>query len=185
MPASNGALGDLGTPLASVPMDIDMETRSLTTPDMGADEFTACSSTVTSSTNSGTGSLRAALACAAPGATITIDPSITMITLSDTILINKNVTIKGVTGSPSMLNFDLSAQNLGIRVNPSITATFEDLKINQTAGPVTKPVLLNAGNLTLKNSSAVNPTVPPLVSNTGSGVITNDGLVEIKAVSGM
>jgi hypothetical protein len=36
---SNGSLFDLGTPIASVTTDIDMSGRSLTAPDMGADEF--------------------------------------------------------------------------------------------------------------------------------------------------
>jgi hypothetical protein len=37
--ASNAALNDLGTPAPAVTTDIDCATRSLTTPDMGADEF--------------------------------------------------------------------------------------------------------------------------------------------------
>ena len=41
VPASNLALNDLGTPIAAVTTDIDGEARSLTAPDMGADEFTA------------------------------------------------------------------------------------------------------------------------------------------------
>jgi len=40
VPASNATLNNLGTPL-SVADDIDCQTRSLTTPDMGADEFAA------------------------------------------------------------------------------------------------------------------------------------------------
>jgi trimeric autotransporter adhesin len=37
--ASNGALENLGTPIAGITDDIDGDTRSATTPDMGADEF--------------------------------------------------------------------------------------------------------------------------------------------------
>jgi len=151
--------------------------------DMGAYEL--CSSVVTSGANSGAGTLRAALACAMSGSTITIDPIVTMVTLSDTLLINKNISIKGVNGSPSMLNFDLTSQNLGIRVAPTITATLEDIKLNQAGGPVIKSLLLNEGNLTLKNSSAFNPLVPPLVNSNGAGNVTIVGLVEIKAISGM
>ena len=39
IPASNTTLDNLGTPLAAITNDIDLESRSLTTPDMGADEF--------------------------------------------------------------------------------------------------------------------------------------------------
>lgn len=37
--SSNAGLSDLGTPLAAVTTDIDAQTRSASTPDMGADEF--------------------------------------------------------------------------------------------------------------------------------------------------
>ena len=40
VPASNVSLDNLGTYIASVLTDIDNDTRSVTTPDMGADEFT-------------------------------------------------------------------------------------------------------------------------------------------------
>lgn len=46
----NNTFDNLGSPLASVTTDIDNQTRSLTTPDIGADEFTAtltCSGTPT------------------------------------------------------------------------------------------------------------------------------------------
>ncbi|HPI54380.1 MAG TPA: right-handed parallel beta-helix repeat-containing protein, partial [Chitinophagaceae bacterium] len=37
--SSNAGLSDLGTPITAVPTDIDAQTRSTSTPDMGADEF--------------------------------------------------------------------------------------------------------------------------------------------------
>jgi trimeric autotransporter adhesin len=40
IPASNATLDGLGTPIAGITLDIDMETRNATNPDMGADEFT-------------------------------------------------------------------------------------------------------------------------------------------------
>ncbi len=39
IPASNLTLDNLGTPIASVTVDIDNDVRSLTTPDLGCDEF--------------------------------------------------------------------------------------------------------------------------------------------------
>jgi hypothetical protein len=41
VPASNGALDDLGVPIGGLTLDIDNQTRNLTNPDIGADEFTA------------------------------------------------------------------------------------------------------------------------------------------------
>lgn len=40
IPLSNISLNNLGTPIASVTTDIDSESRNLTTPDLGCDEFT-------------------------------------------------------------------------------------------------------------------------------------------------
>lgn len=41
VPGSNSLLDNLGTPIAAVTVDIDGDARSVTTPDMGVDEFTA------------------------------------------------------------------------------------------------------------------------------------------------
>ncbi|MBA3663653.1 MAG: T9SS type A sorting domain-containing protein [Bacteroidetes bacterium] len=51
VPASNVPLDNLGTPLAGIATDIDNQTRNVTTPDMGADEFT---SPVCTTANGGT-----------------------------------------------------------------------------------------------------------------------------------
>jgi hypothetical protein len=48
---ANAAFDDKGTPLALIPTDIDEESRSITAPDMGADEYNKCK---TSSTWNGT-----------------------------------------------------------------------------------------------------------------------------------
>jgi hypothetical protein len=44
--ASNSGLDNLGTPVAGITTDIDGDTRSTTTPDLGADEFTATTTAV-------------------------------------------------------------------------------------------------------------------------------------------
>jgi len=41
VPGMNALIDNLGTPVAGITLDIDGQVRSLTTPDMGADEFTA------------------------------------------------------------------------------------------------------------------------------------------------
>ncbi|MEP6793904.1 MAG: hypothetical protein ABJB16_06230, partial [Saprospiraceae bacterium] len=61
-----------------------------------------CSNNVTSTANTGTGTLRDIIACVASGATITFDPSIwnsTIVLTSGSILINKNITLSGPTGA--------------------------------------------------------------------------------------
>ncbi len=49
IPATNAMIDNVGTPIAGITVDIDNQTRSLTTPDIGADEFTAPSCTTASS----------------------------------------------------------------------------------------------------------------------------------------
>jgi len=58
VPSTNGLLNDLGTAGLGITVDIDNTTRSVTTPDMGADEFTPpnCSGTPTGGTAVTTGS---------------------------------------------------------------------------------------------------------------------------------
>jgi hypothetical protein len=51
VPATNALIDNVGTPIAGITIDIDNQTRSLTTPDVGADEFTAPTCTTA---NSGT-----------------------------------------------------------------------------------------------------------------------------------
>jgi hypothetical protein len=46
VPANNAALDNKGTPIAGVTTDIDGETRSTTTPDMGVDEFSSTTTAV-------------------------------------------------------------------------------------------------------------------------------------------
>ncbi len=69
VPASNIYLDNTGTPIVTVTTDIDGDTRSITTPDMGADEFTSpvctaavggtATATVTSICTSGTATIQA------------------------------------------------------------------------------------------------------------------------------
>lgn len=49
IPANNTMIDNVGTPIAGITLDIDNQTRSLTTPDIGADEFTAPTCTTASS----------------------------------------------------------------------------------------------------------------------------------------
>ena len=51
VPATNAIIDNVGTPIAGITIDIDNQTRSLTTPDIGADEFTAPTCTTANSGN--------------------------------------------------------------------------------------------------------------------------------------
>src|SRR6185369_4723579 len=52
-PGFNSSLNNTGTPIAGITTDIDGDIRNVTTPDIGADEFTPCSPpTATASSNS-------------------------------------------------------------------------------------------------------------------------------------
>jgi hypothetical protein len=51
VPATNALIDNTGTPIAGITVDIDNQTRNITTPDIGADEFTAPTCTTA---NSGT-----------------------------------------------------------------------------------------------------------------------------------
>ncbi|UOK43677.1 MULTISPECIES: T9SS type A sorting domain-containing protein [Flavobacterium] len=66
VPASNSALDNLGTPVAAVTTDIDGQTRSASTPDMGADEF----SSVCAAAVGGTSTPTAATLCTSGSTTI-------------------------------------------------------------------------------------------------------------------
>lgn len=70
IPLNNAALDNLGTPLAGITVDIDNQVRNVTTPDIGADEFTAppCSSA-----NGGTQSTSTFPACS--GQTLSLSSS--------------------------------------------------------------------------------------------------------------
>ncbi|MBV9960792.1 MAG: T9SS type A sorting domain-containing protein, partial [Parafilimonas sp.] len=64
----NGVLDNLGTPITGITIDIDADTRSTTTPDIGADEFTA---TACNGTSGGTAVYSGSVICTSGSATIT------------------------------------------------------------------------------------------------------------------
>ncbi|WP_300492149.1 hypothetical protein, partial [Flavobacterium sp.] len=69
VPASNIYLDNTGTPIATVTTDIDGDTRSLTTPDVGADEFT---SPVCTTAVGGTATATVSTMCASGTTTIQV-----------------------------------------------------------------------------------------------------------------
>lgn len=138
-----------------------------------------CSSLVTSAANSGPGTLRDIAGCATEGASITLSSGINPL-LTSALVIDKNLTIDGnVNGlnqpiTEITLNFSGS---YGIKVNPSKTVTFKDLKVNMTS--TASPVVLNEGNLTLNNAE-IKGNVNPVINNTVGSTINVSNSVTIK-----
>jgi predicted outer membrane repeat protein len=110
---------------------------------------------VTSSTDSGSGSLRAVLASAAPGATIIFASNLSggTIRLSSELSLTKNVTIDGsALAVPITISGDTDNNGTAdvqvFRVNSGVTATLNRLTI--TKG---KSGIYNSGMLTVRNST--------------------------------
>ncbi len=91
--------------------------------------------TVTNSNDSGTGSLRAALAAAAAGDIVNFAPTITTINLSSSLVISKNIIIEGsqpgAHGTPGVtINGGGSSSNFSdFTINAGVTAGFDGLII--------------------------------------------------------
>lgn len=181
IPASNLTLDNKGIAIAGITTDIDSETRSTCTPDIGADEFGPSCNLVTNSNDSGAGSLRDAIGCACNGSTIIIDPSIAMITLTSPLSISgKTLTIKDADASPVMITLDSDVSSLNI--TSTAEATLDNLLVKDLSNAKTSPVVLNDGILTLKNtkvSGDTGSTNSPIVKNNGVGSVNVDGLSTI------
>jgi hypothetical protein len=111
--------------------------------DIGAFEFLYTTWTVTSTADSGPGSLRQAIANAAAGDTITFAPSVTTVTLtSGSLVLNKNVTIQGP----------------GVTVQRDPAASpFEVFTISQGATPTFAGLTTAGGELVVTSSADSGP----------------------------
>jgi len=138
-----------------------------------------CSTIVTSAADTGSGTLRDIVGCAAAGATITFANGINPV-LTSAMTIDKNLTIDGnINGSNQAittiaLNFNTS---YGIKINPSKAVTFKDLNVNLTGTAV--PVVLNEGNLTLDNAE-IKGNVNPVINNANGSTLNVLNSVKIK-----
>lgn len=117
------------------------------------------SSTVTNTNDSGAGSLRAILATAAPGDTVSFDPSLSggTIYLASTLTLSKNVTIDG-SMLASKITISGDSDNNGTRdqrvfyVDSAVTAVLKNLIV--TKGYAEEGGgLINYGTLTIVNST--------------------------------
>jgi hypothetical protein len=106
---------------------------------------------VTSTANSGPGSLRDIVSCAAPGATIYFDGMISgsTITLLSEIAINKNLTIAGP--GINLMTLSGGGTNRIFNVATGKNLTLLDLSLKNGYSLTNGGAILNAGNLTLDN----------------------------------
>ena len=152
--------------------DVLGNSRLVSTIDRGAFENTTGlpPTVVTSTGNSGAGTLRTIITDCCSGNTITFAAGLTgqTIGLTSTIVIDKPLNIHGL--GINNLNIGGNGSHRIFSVNTGITSTIKDLAmINGDSGASMGNVILNAGNLTLHNArltSEPNTTTKVTLSNT-------------------
>ena len=162
--------------------DVLGNSRLVSTIDRGAFENTTGipPTVVTSTANSGAGTLRTIITDCCAGNTITFAPGLTgqTIGLTSVIVIDKPLNIHGL--GINNLNIGGNGSHRIFSVNAGITSTIKDLAmINGDSGASLGNVILNAGNLTLQNTrltSEPNTTNKVTLSNT-VGTVTCVGQV--------
>lgn len=129
--SANPELDNAGTPIAGITSDIDNDTRNITIPDIGTDEFKSCA-TVTSTADAGVGTLRAAIACVQENGKVYYDqPTTTSTILTALLTIDKSVTIFG--GGPLSRPEITTDPNTGISIDVTKTLTLKDVDVKSTA----------------------------------------------------
>jgi len=140
----------------------------------------SCPTTIVSSTgNSGTGTLRDIFGCLAEGSTITFNAGVNP-TLTAPLLLNKNIIIDGnVDGSNNpVTNVNLNfTGTYGIKIDPLKTITLKDVKVNMLGSAV--PVVQNEGNLTLNNAEIIG-NVNPVINHASGATLQVINKVAVK-----
>ncbi len=152
--SNDAQINNKGIGHSLVQTDFDGENRDTNTPDIGADEFVpSCIPVVTSSADSGLGSLRDILTCTTDGSTITF--TITSINLSSSMDIDKNVTLMGnnLGSKPEIIfNFSGISGNYGIKVNSGKSLTIKNVDFTAINNPTNKALITNSGIIHTTNS---------------------------------
>ncbi|MFC5195364.1 beta strand repeat-containing protein [Bizionia hallyeonensis] len=127
------------------------------------------SQTITSSADDGTtpGTLRVEIANATPGSTLTFDPSITNITLLlGEILIDKDLTISGVSGTTSTIDANSTSRVFNITSGAII---LENLTLTNGVANDGGAIYMSNASVTINNSF--------LTSNTANGASGSGGAI--------
>lgn len=137
--------------------------------------------------NNGAQSLRKAIECANATDTIYFDAGVTTVTLSDSILLNKNLLIIDNNAPGVNLDFNLSSLNFGLKVPAANDVQLENINVREVGnnGASVKPLILNQGDLILKNASALKVTTnpgedSPLVKSETGSTLGAEGSVGVK-----
>ncbi|NAT33692.1 glycosyl hydrolase, partial [Pseudomonas syringae pv. actinidiae] len=157
---------------------------------MDAYQWGLATFTVTSTSNTGTGSLREALTNAQNGDIVTFSTGMT-VALQSQIVVSKNITIDGDLNNDGVADVTLDGQNRTsvIRVNSGVTATLDGVIITRgvasTAGASSGATIAasdalggginNAGNLTLRNVTVTANSAAGGGGGGGSGFDANGG----------
>lgn len=137
--------------------------------------------------NSGAQSLRKVIECSNASDTIYFDAGVTTVTLTDSILLNKNLLIIDNNAPNVNLDFNLSSLNFGIKVPAVNDVQLENINVREIGnnGASVKPLILNQGDLILKNASALKVTTnpaedSPLVKSEAGSTLGAEGEVGVK-----
>lgn len=154
----NGFNSNLQNPMIAAVTAADAGLYTVTISDNSGCSSTASvnlavgASTVENTSDSGAGSLRDVIACAAPGATITFAPALsgqTITLTSGEIAINKNLTLTGL----GAMNLNISGNNSTriFRVLTGNTFNIEDMSLINGASVTNGGAFWNEGTMTIDN----------------------------------
>lgn len=174
-----------GGNISGITDDFEGDSRNATTPDIGSDEFNGtppCILTVTSSGNSGPGTLRNAVACAVNGDVITMHTNLVIINLTASLNISgKSITIKDTDTNPVIISINSDNADINISINGGVI--MDNLRVRDNSTSKINAVILNDGNLTLKKtivSGDIGSINTPIVKNQGQGITLIDGISSIR-----
>lgn len=126
--------------------------------------------------NTGYGSLRSVIGCAASGSTVTISPELDSqnLTLLSPISINKIITLEGSTAPDAWIN--ASASTWAFQVQNTGTLNLRSLQI-ACGTSTSQSGLLNSGNVTLHNMKFSTGTNFPVIRNNGLLQVTSQAIM--------
>jgi hypothetical protein len=137
---------------------------------------TSCNAQVTSQADSGAGTLRDIVACAASGSTITFATGVDTIFLTQALTINNDLTVNGA--NQLLIQSTFNGSN-SLTISTNKTVALQNLKVRQLGSPPASPVINNLGTLNLTNVE-LKGNVTQLIRNAGSGIVNTHGNVNLR-----